>query len=141
MRSCIKRRTQKASVFKFARNFYIFFNIVCTWPFDLLQSVLIKKFNKTQLISKVPLLITCVCPVCQAISHLIKCSIRLLLPAASIWQLKTGKQSVPSDSGRNTNSLPTWFEDWEEKEEWLTDLINDGGVCRTAPATPGLLII
>ena len=23
----------------------------------------------------------------------------------------------------------------------LTQLINDGGVCRTAPATPGLLII
>ena len=23
----------------------------------------------------------------------------------------------------------------------LSDLINDGGVCRTAPATPGLLII
>ena len=24
--------------------------------------------------------------------------------------------------------------------DWLTDLISDGGVCRTAPATPGLLI-
>ena len=31
------------------------------------------------------------------------------------------------------------YEDLEEKAHWVTELINDGGVCRTAPATPGLL--
>ena len=32
-----------------------------------------------------------------------------------------------------------WYlEDWEEKADWLTELINDKGVW-TAPATPGLL--
>ena len=34
-----------------------------------------------------------------------------------------------------------WFEDREEKHQSVSDLINDGGVCRTAPAIPGLLII
>ena len=34
-----------------------------------------------------------------------------------------------------------WFEDLEEKDRWLSRSISDGGVCRTAPATPGLLII
>ena len=29
----------------------------------------------------------------------------------------------------------------EEKADSLTDLISDEGVCRTAPATPGLLVI
>ena len=33
-----------------------------------------------------------------------------------------------------------FFEDLEEKHELISELINDGGVCRTAPATPGLLI-
>ena len=33
------------------------------------------------------------------------------------------------------------FEDLEEKDRSLDQLINDGGVCRTAPATPGLLKI
>ena len=33
------------------------------------------------------------------------------------------------------------FEDLEEKDESISELINDGGVCRTAPATPGLLTI
>ena len=37
------------------------------------------------------------------------------------------------------------FEDFEEKDDWgtqfINQLINDKGVCRTAPATPGLLII
>ena len=36
-----------------------------------------------------------------------------------------------------------YFEDLEEKDDWLTDWltewINDEGVCRTALATPGLL--
>jgi hypothetical protein len=31
------------------------------------------------------------------------------------------------------------FEDWEEKDDGLTRWINDEGVCRIAPATPGLL--
>ena len=31
------------------------------------------------------------------------------------------------------------FEDLVEKADSLTDLISDKGVCRTAPATPGLL--
>ena len=31
------------------------------------------------------------------------------------------------------------FEDREEKDDWLTELISYKGVCRTAPATPGLL--
>ena len=33
------------------------------------------------------------------------------------------------------------YEDLEEKDDWVTDLMNDRGVCRTAPATPGLLKI
>ena len=33
------------------------------------------------------------------------------------------------------------FEDVEEKERWLNQSVNDGGVCRTAPATPVLLNI
>ena len=33
------------------------------------------------------------------------------------------------------------FEDLEEKDRWLNESVNDGGVCRTAPATPGLLIM
>ena len=36
-----------------------------------------------------------------------------------------------------------WFEDLEEKDDWINEsmneLINDEGVCRTAPATQGLL--
>ena len=35
-----------------------------------------------------------------------------------------------------------WFsEDVEEKMTHLVNQLTDGGVCRTAPATPGLLII
>ena len=33
------------------------------------------------------------------------------------------------------------FEDLVEKADSLTDLISDKVVCRTAPATPGLLIM
>ena len=33
-----------------------------------------------------------------------------------------------------------WFEDLEEKDRWITQLISDKAVYRTAPATPGLLI-
>ena len=33
------------------------------------------------------------------------------------------------------------FEDLEEKDETINQLNYDGGVCRTAPATPGLLNI
>ena len=33
------------------------------------------------------------------------------------------------------------FEGLEEKDVSLTEVINDKGVCRTAPATTGLLII
>ena len=32
-----------------------------------------------------------------------------------------------------------YLEDWEEKADSLTHLINDEAVCRTAPATPGML--
>ena len=44
-----------------------------------------------------------------------------------------------------TSSYGLWyFEDLEEKADWLTEWINQSiiyeGVCRTAPATPGLLI-
>ena len=39
-----------------------------------------------------------------------------------------------------SNGLKLWcFEDWEEKGHWVTESISDEGVCRTAPATPGLL--
>ena len=31
------------------------------------------------------------------------------------------------------------FEDLEEKDDSINQSITDGGVCRTAPATPGLL--
>ena len=33
------------------------------------------------------------------------------------------------------------FEDLKEKDRWLTRSISDGGVCRTAPATQGPLIV
>ena len=33
------------------------------------------------------------------------------------------------------------FEDLEEKDELVTELMSDEAVCRTAPATPGLLNI
>ena len=33
------------------------------------------------------------------------------------------------------------FEYLEEKSDLINQLINDGGVCRTAPATPGLFTI
>ena len=33
-----------------------------------------------------------------------------------------------------------FFEDLEEKDDSVTQLISGEGVCRTAPATPGLLI-
>ena len=40
-------------------------------------------------------------------------------------------------------ALTVWerqcFEEWEEKDHRVTCLINDKGVCKTAPATPGLL--
>ena len=32
-----------------------------------------------------------------------------------------------------------YLEDSEEKADWLTESVNDKGVWRTAPATPGLL--
>ena len=35
----------------------------------------------------------------------------------------------------------SYLEDWEEKDHGPTDLINNEGVCKTAPATPGLLNI
>ena len=42
-------------------------------------------------------------------------------------------------------ALTVWerqcFEDWEEKDDSVTELINNEGVRRTAPATPGLLNI
>ena len=31
------------------------------------------------------------------------------------------------------------FEDLEENADWLNQSINDKGVCRKAPATPGML--
>ena len=34
-----------------------------------------------------------------------------------------------------------YYEDLEEKAEWVTELINHEAVYRTAPATPGLLIM
>ena len=34
-----------------------------------------------------------------------------------------------------------YYEDLEEKDDSVNELINDEAVCRTAPATPGLLII
>ena len=33
-----------------------------------------------------------------------------------------------------------WSEDFEEKDQWGTQLMNDKAVCRTAPATLGLVI-
>ena len=33
------------------------------------------------------------------------------------------------------------YEDLEEKDQSISEIINYGGVCRTAPATPGLLNI
>ena len=38
------------------------------------------------------------------------------------------------------NGLGIWcFEDLEEKDHWINQLMNDKAVCRTAPATLGLL--
>ena len=38
----------------------------------------------------------------------------------------------------NSNGL-RFFGDLEEKDEILTELMNDEAVCRTSPTTPGLL--
>ena len=42
-------------------------------------------------------------------------------------------------------ALTVWewmcFEDFEEKDHWLSQSVNDDGVCRTAPASPGHLIL
>ena len=45
--------------------------------------------------------------------------------------------------GREIQCLPYagFFEDWEEKGDSLTEWMSNGGVCRTAQATPGLSII
>ena len=49
-------------------------------------------------------------------------------------------------SGQVRTALTVWdlwsLEDWEEKNDWSTDLLmNYKSVCRTAPATPGLFKI
>ena len=46
------------------------------------------------------------------------------------------KFQLPSSYG-----LWQYFEDLEEKDDWVNELISDKGVCRTAPVTLGLLII
>ena len=61
-----------------------------------------------------------------------------------IWQMTLGVGSTLSQNFSSL-SLTVWevwcyYEDIEQKDDQLTDLINGGGVCRTAPATPGLLI-
>ena len=49
-----------------------------------------------------------------------------------------------SDRGDTSSTSSTWLfrqQDLEEKDESVNEVISDGGVCRTAPATPGLLNI
>ena len=66
-----------------------------------------------------------------------------------MWHVTCGMWHV-TGGGRGTFSenfsllaLTTWegrfVEYLEEKAHWLNQLMNDKGVCRTAPATPGLL--
>ena len=56
-----------------------------------------------------------------------------------MWQVEGGEHSLSS------LALTAWewkfVEDLEEKEQWLNQSISDEAVCRTAPATPGLLIM
>ena len=47
------------------------------------------------------------------------------------------KFSLPSSTVRDLLCL----EGWEEKDPSMYQSINDKGVCRTAPATPGVLNI
>ena len=48
-----------------------------------------------------------------------------------------------SDRGDTCSISATWLykqQDWEEKDQSVSQWINDEAVCRTAGATPGLLI-
>ena len=60
-----------------------------------------------------------------------------------IWHVTHGGGWTFSQSFSSL-TLTVWdlwyLEDWEEKDRWRSDLINYEAVCRTAPATQGLLI-
>ena len=48
------------------------------------------------------------------------------------------------DRGDTCSTSATWLyrqQDLEEKDDWMTELVNHEAVCRTAQATPGLLIM
>ena len=50
------------------------------------------------------------------------------------------KFQVPSSNGLGVMMFWRYFhKGW--LSDWINESMNDGGVCRTAPATPGLLII
>ena len=56
------------------------------------------------------------------------------------WHVVGGEHGLNIFSSLAITFWDLWcFEDLEEKDDWLTETINDKGVCRTAPATPGLL--
>ena len=56
-----------------------------------------------------------------------------------MWHVTCDIWHVTCDTWHVTCCDLWYLEDWEEKADRLTDLNNDKGVCRTAPATPGLL--
>ena len=58
-----------------------------------------------------------------------------------MWHVVRGRGRTFSHNSSSL-ALTVWERqcllDWEEMNEWLTRWIDDKGVCRTAPATPGL---
>ena len=73
-----------------------------------------------------------------------------------IWYVTCDMWHMTNDIGHMTHNrlltfcqslrslaLTVWelwcFEYLEEKDDWLTESINDGGVCKIVPAMPGLL--
>ena len=54
----------------------------------------------------------------------------------SVGRTFSQKFQLPSSSGLGLTVFEIYFH-----KPSLTELMNDGGDCRTAPATPGLLII
>ena len=68
-----------------------------------------------------------------------------------LWSItRNGKETVVmqihllSDRGDTCSTSATWSyrqQDLEEKDESVSESVNPKAVCRTAPATPGLLKI
>ena len=58
-----------------------------------------------------------------------------------MWHVWGGEYSLKYFSSLALTVCDLWYyEDLEEKDDWVTEWINYEAVYRTAPSTPGLLI-